>query len=124
MLNSGAERPRLLPPGLVHIGNNVIHHTHEINTCRGLVSCRVCGASASHRGSPFIKLLGRKCMPPGTYGKNKLNKLGFGNKPGVDAYWLCNLLHVATQELVRSEALSQFEGPSSGGSLCFITARG
>ena len=46
MLHSDEDRPRPLPLELLHIGNLSIHHSHKINTFKGLIYCRTCGARA------------------------------------------------------------------------------
>ena len=109
MLNSDADRPRPLALELLHIGNRAIHPSHRINTFRGLVSCRTCGAKAGNTAAGFIKLLAVPCSAPQIYGKDNIKRLAEGRIPRGTKSWPCDdITDVQTNKRIRKEPLSDF----------------
>ena len=107
MLNSDADRPRPLALELLHIENRAIHPSHKINTFRGLVYCRTCGAKAGNPAAGFIKLLAVPCRAPQTYGKDNIKRLAEGRLPRGTKSWPCDdISDVQTKKRIREEPLS------------------
>ena len=108
-LHSDEDRPRPLPLELLHIGNQSIHHSHRINTFRGLVYCRVCGARAGSTATGFLKLLAKPCTLPGTYGKDNIKRLSEGRLPrGVKCWPIDTVTDLPTAKRIKAEPLSEF----------------
>ena len=93
----------------MHIGNNIIHHSHKINTFKGLVYCRRCGSRVSHKGIAFIKNLVKPCAPPNGYGIDCLKRIRMGRKPRLVSVWPCDELSLATQQKIVEVPISDFE---------------
>ena len=109
MINSDVYRPRPLALELLRIGNRGIHPSHHINTFRGIVYCRTCGAKAGNTAAGFIKLLGVPCRPPQTYGKDNIKRLAAGRLPRGAKSWPCDdITDVQTNKRIRREPLSDF----------------
>ena len=77
------DRPIHLPYELIHIGNRVVHHTHELMSFKGLVYCKRCGT----RGTNQLRKLAVECEPPTQYGKQSLAKLAGGKLPPNMTRW-------------------------------------
>ena len=109
MLHSGEDRPRPLPLELLHIGNLSIHHTHKINTFKGLIYCRVCGARAGTFAAGFLKLLAKPCTFPGSYGKDNMKRLSEGRLPRGVPFWpIETVSDLPTAKRRRAAPLSDF----------------
>jgi hypothetical protein len=94
---------------LLHIGNRAIHPSHKINTFRGIVYCRTCGAKAGNSASGFIKLLAKQCKPPGIYGLRNIKRLSSGLLPVGCKSWPCDdVPDVQTAKRIRGPPLSPF----------------
>ena len=110
MINSDADKPRPLALELLHVGNKPIHHSHQINTFRGLVYCRVCGARVGKSAAGFLRLLAKPCTYPGDYGKDNKKRLVEGRLPRGIKTWPCDdIADVQTAKRVRAQPLSDFE---------------
>ena len=104
MLHSDEDRPRPLPLELLHIGNRAIHPSHKINTFRGLVYCRTCGAKAGNTAAGFIKLLAAPCRAPQTHGKDNVKRLAEGRLPRGTKSWHCDdITDVQTNKHIRKD---------------------
>ena len=66
----------------MHIGNNVVHVSHNILMFKQLLFCNICGC----RGSNFLKKLAKKCEPPTTAGFRALKELRSGKLPSAGAF--------------------------------------
>ena len=109
MINSDVDRPRPLALELLHIGNRGIHPSHRVNTLRGLVYCRTCGAKDGNTAAGFIKLLAVPCRAPQTYGKDNIKRLAEGRLPRGAKSWPCDdIADVQTNKRIRKEPLSDF----------------
>ena len=108
-LNSDVDRPRPLALELVHIGNNIIHHSHKINIFEGLVYCRKCGRRVSHNGIAFIKNLAKPCAAPSGYGIDCLKRISKGLRPRQVGHWPCDELSRRTQQRIVEAPISEFE---------------
>ena len=94
---------------LLHIGNQAIHPSLKINTFRGIVYCRICGARAGNSASGFIKLLAKTCKPPEAYGKRNVKRLSEGRLPYGCKSWPCDdVTDAPTVKRIRSQPLSAF----------------
>ena len=71
-----SDRPIAIPCERIHMGSTSIHHSHKINTYRGLLYCQVCGS----RG-PTLKKLALDCQPLGHYGRTNLLNISKGKLP-------------------------------------------
>jgi hypothetical protein len=110
MINSDADKPRPLALELLHVGNKSIHHSHQMNTFRGLVYCRVCGARVGKSAAGFLRLLAKPCTCPGDYGKDNKKRLVEGRLPRGVKTWPCDdIVDVQTAKRVRAKPLSDFE---------------
>jgi len=109
MINSDLDRPRPLALELLHIGSRGIHPSHHINTFRGLVYCRTCGAKAGNTAAGFIKLLAVPCRAPQSNGKDNIKRLAAGKLPRGAKSWPCDdITDVQTNKRFRRELLSAF----------------
>jgi hypothetical protein len=65
-------RPSHFPTNKVlHVGNRYTHLSHRLDTHRGLVYCRKCGCRATNQ----VRLMGKRCSPPGRNGKATLKAI-------------------------------------------------
>ena len=109
MLHSDEDRPRPLPLELLHIGNLSIHHSHKINTFKGLIYCRTCGARAGSTPAGFLKLLAKPCTYPGRYGKDNIKRLSEGRLPhGLKCWPIDTETDMPTAKRRRAEPMSDF----------------
>ena len=82
-LGNVADRPVPLPYEALHIGNKSIHHTHCINSYKGIMYCNKCGT----RGPTKLIKLSMPCQPPTQYGIDTLRALRRGCKPPGIVEW-------------------------------------
>ena len=109
MLHSDGDRPRPLPLELLHIGNRSIHHSHKINTFKGLIYCRICGARAGSTAAGFLKLLAKPCTFPGSYGKDNIKRLSEGRLPrGLKCWPIDTETDLPTAKRRRAKPMSDF----------------
>ena len=64
-------------PGLTHLGNKPIHHTHDMYIFRGLSYCNRCGYIATNQ----VRALSDRCVEPRRNGKNVLKHIREGKVP-------------------------------------------
>ena len=68
----------------LHIGNQFIHYTHQLQVFKGLVYCGKCGY---RKGTNQVRNLARSCIPPDTYGARNLKAILDGKLPhGLDQW--------------------------------------
>ena len=77
-------RPTPIMNTMLHIGNQVIHHTHALSVHRGLVFCNKCG---SRKGTKVVKNLARPCGPPSSFGKATLKAIHKDMLPSKLVQW-------------------------------------
>ena len=87
--NSAAPPPHLLHIPIpinqpIHLGNQLSHSTHKMNSFRGLIYCSKCGARA---GPNQIRYLARQCEPPSIAGQRTLNAIENGVLPQGYTEW-------------------------------------
>jgi hypothetical protein len=65
-------RPSHFPTNkILHVGNRYTHLSHKLDTHRGLVYCARCGCRATNQ----VRLMGKRCSPPGRNGKATLKAI-------------------------------------------------
>jgi len=64
-------------PGLTHLGNKAIHHSHDMYIFRGLSYCNRCGYIATNQ----VRALSDRCVEPKRNGKNVLKHIRQGMVP-------------------------------------------
>ena len=80
-----------------------------MNTFRGLVYCRVCGARVGKSAAGFLRLLAKPCTCPGDYGKDNKKRLVEGRLPRGVKTWPCDdITDAPTVKRVRAQPLSDF----------------
>ena len=62
----------------LHVGNQVVHHTHKLEAYKGFVYCGKCG---SRKGASQIRYLACECRPPSDTGKATLRAIQNGKLP-------------------------------------------
>jgi hypothetical protein len=64
-------------PGLTHLSNKAIHHTHDMYIYRGLSYCNRCGYIATNQ----VRALSDQCVEPRRNGQNVLKHIREGKVP-------------------------------------------
>ena len=77
-------RPEPLLSKNLHVGNQYVHHTHKLQTYRGLVYCGKCGY---RKGTNQVKRLAKPCMPPDSNGLANLKAISKGELPPNVPCW-------------------------------------
>lgn len=72
------DRPQPMRFEATHIGNNVVHPSHNIYMYKQMLYCNSCGS----RASTALKKLARRCEPPTPAGIAALKKFRAGKHPG------------------------------------------
>ena len=70
----------------VHIGNQSIHHTHQMRQHKGFMYCKRCGSRAGTK----IRYLSKQCLPPSSYGQATIRAIQRDRLPPNLTDWPMN----------------------------------
>ena len=77
-------RPEPLHSHMLHVGNQFVHHSHNLQIYKGLVYCSKCGY---RKGSNQVRRLAKPCFPPDSNGILNLRAIHKGELPPNVTHW-------------------------------------
>ena len=84
---SVSDRPVTLQvDATVHIGNQSIHHTHQMCQHKSFIYCKKCGSRAGTK----IRYLSKQCLPPSSYGQATIRAIQRDRLPPNLTDWPMN----------------------------------